>query len=103
MEELLKVVDPTLTGALGTTQKKIQYQIESLQTKFSKAELGKQRIVARQIENVFNSLYPSNNLQEREINFFYFLSRYGVGLISQLHENINLYNLNHQLVYLSKS
>ena len=102
MEELLKVLDPTLIGALGTTQKKIQYQIESLRTKFLKSESGKQSIVARQIENVFTLLYPSNNLQEREINFFYFLSRYGVGLISQLHENIDLDNSDHHLVYLSK-
>ena len=103
MEEVLKIVDPTLIGALGTTQKKVQYQIESLRTKFLKAESGKQRIVTRQIENIFTLLYPLNNLQEREINIFYFLSRYGVGFISQLYENIDLYNSNHHLVYLSKS
>ena len=103
MEKELKAVDPTLIGALATVQKKIQFQVENLRNKFLTAESRQQGIITRQIENILTLLYPSNNLQEREINIFYFLSRYGTGFMSQLYRAIELSNSNHHLFYLSKS
>lgn len=100
MEEPLKAVDPTLVGALGTTRKKIQYQLENLRAKFVGAESRQQEILARQVDSLLRTLYPSRGLQERQINIFYFLSRYGPEFLEELYDAIDLSEPDHQLLYL---
>ena len=55
----------------------------------------------QQIERLFAVLFPNRNLQEREINVTYFLTRYGYGLIERLLEEIDLDSPDHKLVKLT--
>jgi uncharacterized protein YllA (UPF0747 family) len=96
---LLGKVDPTLMDALGTTQRKIQYHIDHLRTKLINAEAKHQETLTRQVEKALAILQPSKSLQEREINIFYFLSRYGMDLLAQLYEEIDLTDPDHRLIY----
>ena len=100
MEEPLKAVDPTLVGALGTTRKKIQYQLENLRAKFVGAESRQREILTRQVDSLLRTLYPSRGLQERQINIFHFLSRYGPEFLEDLYGAIDLSNPDHQLLFL---
>ena len=100
MEEPLKAVDPTLVGALGTTRKKIQYQLENLRAKFVGAESRQREILTRQVDSLLRTLYPSRGLQERQINIFHFLSRYGPEFLEELYDAIDLSNPDHQLLFL---
>ena len=100
MREPLKSVDPTLVGALGTARKKIQYQLENLRAKFVGAESRQQEILTRQVDSLLRTLYPSGGLQERQINIFYFLSRYGPEFLDELHDAIDLSAPDHKLLYL---
>jgi bacillithiol synthase len=96
----LKAVDPTLADALKTAQRKVQYQLSHLRTKFVRAEAKHHEIVTKQIERTLAMLYPMKSLQERQINIFYFLSRYGMDFLAQLYEEIDLTDPDHRLVYL---
>ena len=100
MEEPLKSVDPTLVGALGTVRKKIHYQLENLRAKFVGAESRQQEILTRQVDTLLRTLYPSGGLQERHINIFYFLSRYGPEFLEELYDSIDLSDPDHKLIYL---
>jgi len=100
MEEPLKAVDASLVGALGTTRKKIQYQLENLRTKFVGAESRQREILTRQVDSLLRTLYPSRGLQERQINIFHFLSRYGPEFLEELYDTIDLSNPDHQLLLL---
>jgi len=100
MEEPLKSVDPTLVGALGTVRKKIHYQLENLRAKFVGAESRQQEILTRQVDSLLSTLYPSGGLQERHINIFYFLSRYGPEFLEELHDSIDPSNPDHKLLNL---
>ena len=102
MAEPLKLIDPTLSGALSTTQQKVQYQLGNLRAKFVGAASRRQEIVQRQIESVYTVLYPSKELQERQLNIFYFLSRYGCDFLARLYGVIDLSCRDHKLFYLSK-
>lgn len=102
MAEPLKLIDPTLSGALNTTQQKVQYQLGNLRAKFVGAASRRQEIVQRQIESVYTVLYPSKELQERQLNIFYFLSRYGCDFLARLYGVIDLSCRDHKLFYLSK-
>ena len=100
MREPLKSVDPTLVGALGTARKKIQYQLENLRAKFVGAESRQQEVLTRQVDSLLRTLYPSGGLQERQINIFYYLSRYGPEFLEELHDAIDLSAPDHKLLYL---
>ena len=100
MQEPLKSVDPTLVGALGTARKKIQYQLENLRAKFVGAESRQQEVLTRQVDSLSKTLYPSGGLQERQINIFYFLSRYGPDFLEELHDSIDLSDPDHKLLFL---
>lgn len=100
MEGPLKSVDPTLIGALGTTRKKIQYQLEHLRAKFVGAESRQRETLTRQVDNLLRTLYPSRGLQERHINIFYFLSRYGPEFLEEVYDAIDLSNPDHQLLFM---
>ena len=93
-------MDPTLVAALGTTRKKIQYQLENLRAKFVGAESRQRKVLTRQVDSLLRTIYPSRGLQERQINIFYFLSRYGPEFLEQLYGAIDLSNPDHRLIYL---
>ena len=100
MEEPLKSVDPTLAGALGTARKKIRYQLENLRSKFVSAESRRREVLTRQVDSLLTTLYPSGGFQERQVNIFYFLSRYGPEFLDELHDAIDLSDPDHKLLYL---
>jgi bacillithiol biosynthesis cysteine-adding enzyme BshC len=99
LEMPLKKVDQTLVDALKTTQQKVQYQIAHLRTKLVHAEAKHNEIVTRQVEKTLAILYPLKSLQERQINIFYFLSRYGMDFLAQLYEEVDLSDPDHRLLY----
>jgi len=101
LEKPLKAVDQTLGEALRTTQQKVQYQINHLRTKFIHAEARHHEVLNRQIEKALSLLFPLKTLQERRLNIFYFLSRYGKDLLAQLYEEIDLNNPGHRLLHLN--
>jgi bacillithiol biosynthesis cysteine-adding enzyme BshC len=101
LEGPLKAVDPTLAEALRTTQQKVQYQVTHLRTKFVHAETRHQEILTKQIDKASAILYPLKTLQERRINIFYFLARYGMDFLAQLNEEIDLTDPDHRLFFVS--
>ena len=101
LEGPLKAVDATLAEALRTTQQKVQYQVAHLRTKFVHAETRHQETLTKQIDKALAILYPLKTLQERRINIFYFLARYGMDFLAQLNEEIDLTNPDHRLFFVS--
>lgn len=93
-------VDPTLGEALKGGREKVLYQLQNLRTRFIHNRSKRDETTQQQIERLFAVLYPNKGLQEREINFSYFLARYGYDLIDRLYEEVEVGNNDHKLVYL---
>lgn len=100
LDETLKKTDATLSDPLDTARAKMMYQLEHLRTRFIHASAHREQTVYRQIERAFTTLYPDKNLQERELNVYYFLSRYGPGLIEELYDAAELGFSNHKIIYI---
>jgi bacillithiol synthase len=98
LRPLLDSVDPTLLGALGTSERKMRHQVQSLRTKFLNAEVKRNEILARRIDAIINSLYPEKKLQERVFNVTSFLMRYGSGLIGWLERRLDIDSTEHQIL-----
>lgn len=100
LKDALKRADATLSDPLDTARAKMMYQLEHLRTRFIHASAHREQTVYRQIERAFTTLCPDKNLQERELNVYYFLSRYGPSLIEELYNAADLGFSNHRIVYL---
>jgi bacillithiol synthase len=96
----LVAVDPTLADALKGGHDKILYQLQNLRTRFINNRGKRDETALQQLERLFAVLYPNKGLQERELNFAYFLARYGYELIDRLYEEVDLASHDHRLLYL---
>jgi bacillithiol biosynthesis cysteine-adding enzyme BshC len=96
----LVAVDPTLGDALKGGREKVLYQLSNLRTRFVHNRGKRDETTGQQIERLFAVLYPNKGLQEREINFSYFLARYGYDLVDRLYEEVEPGNYDHKLIYL---
>jgi len=96
----LASVDPTLADALKGGREKILYQLHNLRTRFVHNRGKRDEGAKQQIERLFAALYPNKNLQEREVNVFYFLARYGYELIDRIYDEVEVGLRDHKLVNL---
>ena len=95
----LRRTDASLSDPLKRAREKISYQLEHLRTRFIHSSAHREETTYRQVERASTTLYPDKNLQERELNIYYFISRYGPTLIRELYEAAELGFSNHKLVY----
>jgi uncharacterized protein YllA (UPF0747 family) len=100
IREKLAKVDPTLADAAQTAESKIQYQLDRLKAQAAKAELRQVEVIGRHAETLSQALYPDKGLQERAVGGVYFVARYGVSLLQQLHDAIQLDCHDHQMLEL---
>lgn len=100
LEQALRKSDKTLAASLDRARQRVIYQVEHLRTRFVHASAHREETTYRQVERAFTTLLPNKNLQERELNLYYFLSRYGRGLLNELHDAVEIGFSNHKLVYI---
>jgi uncharacterized protein YllA (UPF0747 family) len=100
IREKLEKLDRTLVEAAQTASSKMRYQLDRLYTQAARAELQKGEVVGRHAETLTQALFPGKGLQERGIGGAYFLARYGLDLLHQLHDAIQLDCHDHQILEL---
>ena len=58
------------------------------------------------LENALNrfylNLFPGGGLQEREVNFFYYANKYGIGIMDGLYDSFNPFDFKHKLLFLNQ-
>ena len=98
LKEKLFEFDKTIADATGKYRQKILSYIDELKSKAIDAQKKKHEITLRQIDKLANSLFPNNNLQERELNFVYFYDKYGDGFMKKLFDEFKINNFDHQVI-----
>ena len=66
----------------------------------ARAEAQKGELVARHSDHISQGLYPEKGLQERGIGGVYFLAKYGLELLGQLHGAMHTDCHDHQVIEL---
>ncbi|MBI3949469.1 MAG: bacillithiol biosynthesis cysteine-adding enzyme BshC, partial [Acidobacteria bacterium] len=92
--------DPTLARASETAREKILYQLSHLRTRFTETQARKEEQTYRQVQRAFNVLYPDGGLQERQLNILHFLSRYGLELLSQWAQTLDVWRAHHHVIFI---
>ncbi|CUS76979.1 bacillithiol biosynthesis cysteine-adding enzyme BshC [Candidatus Kryptonium thompsonii] len=100
IKDFVSNIEPSLGGAVDNSSSKILYHINSIYEKTINMNQKRNEIVAKQIEKLKLNLLPEDELQERVLNITYFLNKYGPSLINRLFDDLEMFEFNHQILYL---
>ncbi|MCF6270438.1 MAG: bacillithiol biosynthesis cysteine-adding enzyme BshC [Melioribacteraceae bacterium] len=100
LKEKLLSVDNSLAQPIEKSITRIEQTLQMLKGKSKGAEERKYKTLITQLQKVRDAVYPNENLQEREINFFYFANKYGLDIIKWIMNELNTNKIEHQVVEL---
>jgi uncharacterized protein YllA (UPF0747 family) len=100
LDHVLSRVDPTLSDSLAKRRRKMTHHITALRKSVGLASARKDKTVERQIRAAFGSLLPNGELQERVLNVYSFLNKYGEYFVDFVYDAIDLNNKDHRIVEL---
>ena len=96
----LTEIDQTLLPPLDGIREKMEGALHGLKEKTLAAQKRRNETALRQIERGLATLLPNGNLQERELNFSYYLNKYGPDLVTWLKGELDPGTIKHQAITL---
>lgn len=100
LNQYLLQIDKTLFDVTDKSKEKISQIVDSIKAKALDAEKRKHEVAIRQIKKARNILFPNGNLQEREINFFFFANKYGLDILKRIFNELTINKFEHQILEL---
>jgi bacillithiol biosynthesis cysteine-adding enzyme BshC len=100
ISQKLSTIDKTLGDLSEKSRQKIEQTLDYLKNKASDAEKRKYDTSIRQLTKVRNVLFPNGSLQEREINFIYFVNKYGIDFLKWIFNELEINRFDHQVLEL---
>ena len=98
LKEKLIDLDKTIADASNRYRDKISGSINELKSKAEKAQQKKYEVTLRQIDKAAINLFPNTNLQERELNFVYYVNKYGNEFIKKIFDELQINKFEHQIL-----
>ncbi|MCW8811874.1 MAG: bacillithiol biosynthesis cysteine-adding enzyme BshC [Ignavibacteriaceae bacterium] len=100
LKEKLIDLDKTIADSSNRYRDKIFGSINELKSKAEKAQQKKYEVTLRQIDRAAINLFPNSNLQERELNFVYFVNKYGEDFMKKIFDELQINKFEHQVIEL---
>lgn len=94
----LQKLDPTVASAAEVAARKMQYQMEKLESSAARSQLDREQVIGRHGAALSAMLFPESQLQERTIPGIYFLCKHGPELLDQLIESYRPECQDHQAI-----
>ena len=80
----VSAVDPTLVGAVETTQGRMNRDLKNLRNKIVQAAKRQDETLRRRFYRARSQAFPNGDPQERAVGMVYFLNRYGTHTVDRL-------------------
>jgi bacillithiol biosynthesis cysteine-adding enzyme BshC len=90
--------DVTLAGALGTSRRKIEYQVGKIAHKTANRIMARDEQATRDARSLNGLAFPEKHLQERFYSIVPFLAKFGPGLVEELYSAVKIECPDHQFV-----
>lgn len=100
LSQAVSLVDPTLAQSTLATQQRIVNELDRLERKTLKAIERQSAEQTERLERVRKILFPWRGLQERTLNIFCLIARYGPGMLDQLQDLLDGEEARHLFVEL---
>jgi len=88
----------SLNGALGTSRRKIEYQIGKIGRKTASQIMARDEQAAADAQALSGLVYPEKHLQERLYSIVPFLAKFGPGLIEEIYNSVDTGNPDHRIL-----
>jgi bacillithiol biosynthesis cysteine-adding enzyme BshC len=98
LKEKLFDFDKTMSDAGTKYRQKILNYLEEFRGKAIDSQKRKHETTLRQIDKLSSTLFPNGTLQEREINFVYFVNKYGPDILDKIFDEIEINKFEHQII-----
>ena len=100
LKDYLSEIEKTLGDPVEKNKQRTLQYLGELKGKAESARLRKHESTMNQSQKSYSMILPNDNLQEREINYFYFANKYGLGFYEYLIEKLDGESFDHQVVSL---
>ncbi len=98
LKEKIFQIDKTTADASKKYKDKIFNSLDELKRKAEDAQNKRYDVTLRQIDKAATILFPESNLQERVLNFTYFVNKYGPDFLNKLYNEIKIDKFEHQVI-----
>jgi bacillithiol biosynthesis cysteine-adding enzyme BshC len=98
IDQRLAMIDPTLLDNLAKRRRKMIYHIGAIRKKTLMALARQNGAAERQISSLFAAIMPNGHLQERSINVFSFMNKYGPNFIDWIYKAVDLKDKRHRIL-----
>ena len=99
----VRKIDKNLETLLKNKNDKYIESLEGVRKKLLDAQEKLHSSTMNKLQSVVDNLFPEGSLQERKINFTYFMNKYGLDLADYLLNEIDLKAEGHQVILLNLS
>lgn len=100
LKNYLADVENTLADPAEKSKIRALQHLSDLKAKAEAARLRKHENTMNRLDKSYALLLPENNLQERELNYFYFANKYGLGFFEYLIEKLQINEHDHSVIFL---
>jgi bacillithiol biosynthesis cysteine-adding enzyme BshC len=90
--------DITLSAALGTSRRKIEYQVGKIARKTATQIMARDAQAIRDASSLNGLVFPEKHLQERLYSIIPFIAKFGPGLVDELYSAVRIECPDHQFV-----
>jgi bacillithiol biosynthesis cysteine-adding enzyme BshC len=97
--KLLIETDATLESSVSKTSQNISDLLHRLENKANSAYERRMQTEINQIKKIQTNLQPNKIPQERLLNIYQYLFKYGPELITGLYKTVNIETRDHQIIY----
>jgi len=102
VESKIKIYGIDPENAFDRIKRNVDKELKILSKKiYSKLKKQNQHIID-DIDKAYLNIFPDGNLQERMINIFYYLNKYGIDMISSLYYSFEPLDQGHRFLYFSR-
>jgi len=89
-------------SAFDRIKRNLGNEVKVLSKKLFSALKKQNQLLVKSIDNIYGDLLPEGNLQERKINIFYYVSKYGSRTINTLYDAYMPSEKGHVFIYLER-
>ena len=90
--------DVSLSGALATSRRKIEYQLGKISRKTASQIMARDSQAAADAQSLSGLVFPEKHLQERLYSIVPFLAKFGQGVIGDIYEQVQIGSPEHRLL-----
>jgi bacillithiol synthase len=96
LDEIKRYDIEEVDAAFGRINQNLKKEIEILGKKVINEYKRKNGLIVESISKIYNNILPGNKLQEREINVFEFINKYGFGIIDEISSDFKVFEFLHK-------